>query len=86
MIDLLAWIVLGGLVGWAASVVMRTRKQGCITDVVVGIAGAFVGGALINLISGRGLRFTGELNLNLSSLLTAFVGAVIVLAVIRAIR
>ncbi len=87
MLDLLSWIVLGGLVGWAASVAMgRRRQQGCLTDVIVGVAGAFIGGAVLNFIRGYGLQFTGQLSLDAGSLLTAFIGAVILLAVLRAVR
>lgn len=87
MFDLIAWIVLGGLVGWAASLVMGTRRQqGCLMDVIVGIIGAFVGGTLMGLLRGQGLQFTGQLSLNPGSLFTAFIGAVILLAVLRAVR
>ena len=87
MFNLIAWIVLGGFVGWAASVVMGTRKrQGCLMDVIVGVAGAFIGGAVISFIRGYGLQFAGDLSLDPGSLLTAFIGAVILLAVLRAVR
>lgn len=87
MFNLIAWIVLGGLVGWAASVVMGTRRQqGCLMDVVVGVVGAFIGGAVLGLLRGQGLQFGGELSLNPTSLFTAFLGAVILLAVLRALR
>lgn len=87
MFNLIAWIILGGLVGWAASAVMGRRKeQGCLMDVIVGVAGAFIGGAVMNLIRGSGLRFTGELSFDPGSLFIAFVGAVILLAVLRAVR
>lgn len=87
MFDLLAWIVLGGLVGWLASVVMGTRRrQGCLMDVVVGVAGAFIGGAVVGFLRGQGLQLRGELSLDPGSLFTAFLGAVILLAILRALR
>ncbi len=87
MLNLLSWIILGGLVGWAASRVMGThRRQGFLMDVVVGVVGAFVGGAVLSFVRGQGLRLSGELSLNAGSLVTALVGAVILLAVLRALR
>ncbi|MFQ5342656.1 MAG: GlsB/YeaQ/YmgE family stress response membrane protein [Anaerolineae bacterium] len=87
MFNLIAWIILGGFVGWLASAVMGRRKeQGCLMDVVVGVAGAFIGGAVISFIRGNGLQLSGDLNLDAGSLFTAFVGAVILLAVVRAVR
>lgn len=87
MLNLLSWIILGGLVGWVASRVMGThRQQGFLKDVVVGIVGAFVGGAVLNFVRGQGLQFGGELSLNAGSLFTALLGAVILLAVLRALR
>ena len=87
MVNLLVWIVLGGLVGWVASVVMGTRKQqGCAMDVIVGIAGAFVGGAVMSLINGEGLQFGMALGISASSILTAVLGAVILLAGLRILR
>jgi uncharacterized membrane protein YeaQ/YmgE (transglycosylase-associated protein family) len=53
---------------------------------MVGVAGAFVGGAVLSFVQGRGLQFSGELSLNPGSLLTALLGAVILLAVLRAVR
>jgi uncharacterized membrane protein YeaQ/YmgE (transglycosylase-associated protein family) len=86
MLNLVSWIVLGGLVGWAASVAMGRRQQGCLMDVLVGVAGAFVGGAVLNLVRGQEFQFTGDLSLDAGSLFTAFLGAVILLAVLRALR
>ena len=87
MLDLLSWIILGGLVGWAASLAMGTRRQqGCLMDVIVGIVGAFVGGAVLSVVRGGGFRLQGELSLDPGSLFTAFLGAVILLAVLRALR
>jgi uncharacterized membrane protein YeaQ/YmgE (transglycosylase-associated protein family) len=80
--NLLLFIILGGIAGWLASVIMKTNnRQGILLDIVVGIVGAFLGGLLFNLFGARGV--TG---FNLWSLLVALVGAVSLLAIVRAIR
>jgi uncharacterized membrane protein YeaQ/YmgE (transglycosylase-associated protein family) len=73
----ISWIVLGGIAGWLASIIMKRNDQmGCISNIVAGIVGAVVGGWVFSLFGGP--TVTG---LNLTSLLVAVVGAVIVLAV-----
>jgi uncharacterized membrane protein YeaQ/YmgE (transglycosylase-associated protein family) len=82
IMGVIAWIILGGLAGWLAGWAVGTReRRGCLVDVVIGIVGAVIGGGLFSLIGGAG--FTG---FNLWSLFVAFVGAVILLLIIRAIR
>jgi uncharacterized membrane protein YeaQ/YmgE (transglycosylase-associated protein family) len=76
---IISWIVLGGLAGWLASIIMKRNDQmGCIMNIIAGIVGAAVGGWVFSLFGGQGV--TG---FNLPSLLVAFVGAVIVLAVVN---
>lgn len=76
--SIFGWIVLGGLAGWIASMIMGTNdRQGCITDVILGIVGAVVGGFLFSIISG-GDWATG---FNMISLVVAVVGACIVIAI-----
>lgn len=78
---ILSWIILGGIAGWLASIVMKRNDQmGCITNIIAGIVGAAVGGWVFSYFGGQ--TVTG---LNLQSLLVAFVGAVIVLAVVNLI-
>ena len=80
--NLLLFIVLGGIAGWLASVIMKTNnRQGILLDIVVGIVGAFLGGLLFNLFGARGV--TG---FNLWSFVVALVGAVSLLAIVRAVR
>lgn len=80
--SIIAWIVVGAIAGWLASLVMKTnREQGLIMDIVVGIVGAFIGGFLFNAL-GSGAAVTG---FNIVSILVAFVGAVILLAILRAV-
>ena len=78
---ILSWIVLGGIAGWLASIITKRNDQmGCITNIIAGIVGAGVGGWVFSLF-GK----TGVTGFNLPSLLVAFVGAVIVLAVVNLI-
>lgn len=73
----IAWIVLGGLAGWVASIVTgRNKSQGLIGNIVVGIIGGFLGGLIINLVGGEGI--TG---FNLWSFLVALAGAVLLLLI-----
>lgn len=78
----LAWIVVGAVAGWLASMVMKTNgQQGLLLDIVVGILGAFIGGFLFNQFGSEGI--TG---FNIWSVFVAFVGAVVLLVVIRLIN
>jgi uncharacterized membrane protein YeaQ/YmgE (transglycosylase-associated protein family) len=75
----LAWIVVGAVAGWAASMVMGTnRRQGLIMDIIVGIAGAFIGGMVFNALGQQGLD-----GFSIWSLFVAFIGAIILLGIIR---
>ena len=79
--NILLWIIFGALAGWIASVIMGTRGQGVLVDIVLGIIGAFVGGWLFQQFGAQGV--TG---FNLGSLLVAVVGAIIIIAVARLFR
>ena len=75
----LAWIVLGAISGWLASIVMKTnRQQGLIMDIIVGIVGALIGGFIFN-----SLGLSGVTGFNLGSLLVAFIGAIVLLGILR---
>ena len=75
----LAWLVVGAIAGWLASMVMKTnRHQGLLMDIVVGIVGAFIGGFLFNEFGE-----TGVTGFNIWSIFVAFTGAVVLLALIR---
>lgn len=79
--SIISWIVLGGIAGWLASIITkRNDRMGCITNIIAGIIGAAVGGWVFSWFGG-----TGVTAFNLPSLLVAFVGAVIVLAVVNLI-
>ncbi len=77
---ILTWIIFGGLAGWIASRLMR-EPSGCLTNVIVGVIGAFVGGLLMS--------FLGNIvvyRLDLRSLVVAVLGAIVLLAILRALR
>lgn len=77
---ILAWIVFGAIAGAIAAALMGERT-GCLMNVIVGIIGAFVGGMLMNLFGG--LPVTG---FNLHSMIVAVLGAIVFLAILRALR
>ncbi len=78
--NIIVWIVFGALAGWIASLVMRTdAEQGGLMNIVVGIAGAIVGGFIMQALGGNGV--TG---FNLGSLIVAILGAVVLLAIYKA--
>lgn len=83
--NFIIWIVVGGIIGWLASLVMKTdAEQGMILNIVVGIVGALLGGWLLAPLFG-----TGTINQNdfsLSSLLVSFLGAIILLMVVNLLR
>lgn len=80
---LLSWIVFGALAGWVASMIAGTnRRQGCLTDIVVGIVGAFLGGLIMELVTGAGVRF----HFSFQSFAVAVLGAVILLVITGATR
>jgi uncharacterized membrane protein YeaQ/YmgE (transglycosylase-associated protein family) len=79
---ILAWVILGALAGWIASIIMKTdEQQGAFGNIVVGIIGALVGGFLFSLFGGSDV--TG---LNLYSLIVAVVGSMIVLFIYKSLR
>lgn len=76
----LGWILLGGLAGWIASMLMKER-QGCFANVVVGVIGALLGGLIFSFLGGVGV--TG---FNPWSLLVAVIGSVLLIAILRGLR
>lgn len=78
---IILWIIFGGLVGWIASLIMKTdASQGLVLNIVVGIIGAVIGGALMSFFGQYPV--TG---FNLYSFLVALIGAVILIAIVKAI-
>jgi len=79
---ILLWIIFGALAGWIASMIMKTdAQQGMLGNILVGIVGALIGGFVMS-----NLGSTGVTGFNLYSLLVAVLGAVILIAILRAIR
>ena len=78
-------IIVGGILGWLASLLMRTDgQQGIILNIVVGIIGAVLGGWLLAPLLGGGSITTG--NFSLPNLLISLLGAVILLAIVNLVR
>jgi uncharacterized membrane protein YeaQ/YmgE (transglycosylase-associated protein family) len=83
--NFLLWIILGGLVGWIASLVMGTdARQGVPLNIVVGITGALLGGWLISPLVG--VSTINQNNFSLGGLLVSLLGAIILLAVVNFVR
>lgn len=78
--SIIGWIILGGLAGWLASVLVRGGGLGLVGDIVVGIIGALIGGFLVSLVGGQGV--TG---FNIWSFIVAVIGAVVLLLIVRAV-
>lgn len=81
--SILSWILVGLIAGWLAGVVMRGGGYGVLGDIIVGIVGALVGGFLATNLFGAPGAVDG---FNLTSIIVAFLGAVITIAILRAIN
>lgn len=80
-LNIILWIIFGALVGWIASIIMRTNEeQGALANVIIGIVGAFIGGVISRALGGSGV--TG---FNLGSILMAVLGSIILISFIRLI-
>ena len=83
--DIIIWLVVGGIVGWLASLLMHTEaRQGIILNVVVGISGAALAGFFISPMVG--LPTINQGVFSIGSLLVSLVGAVILLAIVNLFR
>lgn len=81
---LIILLVVGGVLGWLASIVMRTdAQQGIFLNIVVGIVGALLGGFLLGPLIGGGSITQG---VSIPSLVTSFLGALILLAIVNLVR
>ena len=78
---LILWLIIGGVIGWIASMIMRTdAQQGIFLNIIVGIVGAFIGGLILS---------GGSINnapLTLTSFLVSLLGAVVLLAIVNLVR
>lgn len=81
---IIIWLIVGGVVGWLASIIMRTNaQQGILLNVIVGIVGALLAGFIISPLIGVGTINEG---VTLASFLVSLVGAVILLAIVNLFR
>jgi uncharacterized membrane protein YeaQ/YmgE (transglycosylase-associated protein family) len=81
--NIILWLVVGGLIGWAASAIMRTR-EGIALNVVVGIVGAALGGWLLTPLVG--VSTINQSNFSAASLLVSLLGAVLLLVIVNWVR
>ncbi len=82
--NFLIWLIVGGVVGWLASLIMRTdAQQGILLNVIVGIVGALIGGWVISPMVGVASLEEG---LSIASFLVSLVGAVVLLAIVNLFR
>ena len=83
--NFIIWIVVGGIIGWLASMVMRTNaQQGMFLNIVVGIVGAMLGGWLVAPLLGQGTINSNDFSLG--GLAVSFIGALILLAIVNLAR
>ena len=83
--NFIIWLVVGGILGWLASLIMKTdAQQGVVLNIVVGIVGALVGGWLISPLLGGGTINQGDFSV--MSLVSSLIGAVILLAIVNLVR
>lgn len=80
--DIILWVIFGALVGWIASLIMKTdAQQGAVLNIVIGIVGAVIGGWIMSIVGGSGVG-----GFNLYSFLVALLGAVVLIAGVKVLR
>ena len=83
--NFIIWLIIGGIIGWIASMIMKTdAQQGVFLNIVVGIVGAFIGGWLISPLVGVGT--INQDPLSIPTMLVSLVGAIILLAIVNLFR
>lgn len=83
--NLIIWLVIGGVIGWVASLIMRTdAQQGLFLNVIVGIVGAMLGGWLLSPLFGAGTINSSDFSL--AGLGVSLLGAIILLAIVNLFR
>lgn len=83
--NFIIWLVIGGLIGWVASMIMKTdAQQGVILNIVVGIVGAFIGGLLISPLVG--VPTINQDTFSIGALLVSLLGAIVLLAIVNLFR
>lgn len=83
--NIIIWLIVGGVIGWLASIVMKTDgQQGIFLNVVVGIVGAMIGGWVLSPLFG--VATINQNSFSLPALLVSFLGAAILLTIVNLIR
>jgi uncharacterized membrane protein YeaQ/YmgE (transglycosylase-associated protein family) len=83
--NFIIWLVIGGLIGWIASLIMRTdAQQGVFLNIVVGIVGALLAGFIITPLIGGGTINSG--NFSVAGLLISLLGSIVLLAIVNLVR
>jgi len=83
--NFIIWLIAGAVVGWVASMIMRTNsRQGLLLDIVVGIVGAFLGGLVLTPLFGVGT--INQNNFSATALLVSLGGAILLLLIVRLFR
>jgi len=79
---IILWIIFGGVVGWVASIIMKTSaQQGIVLNIVVGIIGAVLGGWIMSMIGESGVG-----GFNIYSFLVALLGVCVLIAIVKVVR
>lgn len=73
--SILGWVITGAVAGYVASVLLRTERQGCLVNVILGVAGAFVGGFVMSFLLPQGFTGWGFLD----TIISATIGSVVIL-------
>ena len=83
--NIILWLVVGGVIGWLASILMKTDgQQGIVLNVIVGIVGAALGGLILSPL--LGISTINQNNFSLPAMVVSFVGAAILLALVNLVR
>ncbi|MEO8856659.1 MAG: GlsB/YeaQ/YmgE family stress response membrane protein [Burkholderiaceae bacterium] len=83
--NIIIWLIVGGIIGWLASLMMKTDgQQGIFLNVIVGIVGAVLGGWVLSPLFG--IATINQDNFSIPGLLISFLGAVILLAIVNLVR
>ena len=83
MVNFIVWLIVGGIIGWVASMIMRTR-EGLLLNIIVGIVGAFIAGIVLTPF--LGITTINQNNFSLPALMVSLLGAIILLAVVSLFR
>jgi len=83
--NIIIWLIVGGIIGWLASLIMKTdAQQGLILNVVVGVVGSMIGGWVIAPLLGSGT--VNQNDFSVRGLVASLIGAIILLAIVNLVR